>query len=506
MTLVSQQIREAADAVAGSLAAREADLGGAVSSSEVLSRFDDADLRRFLTDSAALRSGTDALIAAAAGVVAKRSDRQLGYQGLAARSGHRSAAELVQSITGSTKGEAWRQVRLGTAMGEVDDASRLAEPNTADPNSGDANTDDANPDDPVAGVVETVPVVLPWSEPITRAVAEGRLTSEGACAILKGLGTPNKRCDGEMLRQAAEDVIAEAAGDNADDLLKKARWARDRIDPVGVSMRAQERYEARKCTFHRNSRGARTAWIEFDDESAAWVDSVVAARMRPRRGGPRFVDKDEAAKAQQLVEDPRTDDQIVFDLLMDTLRAGTLADPTIAFGTLQPGLRVITTREALDTTDENGNLTGTGFLLETGEAVPPALLERIICDAGSRQIIVDEHGGPLDVGREQRLFTARQKIALWYRDGGCMDPLCGGTSRHLEAHHIDQWHADHGKTDIADGVLLCRFSHMLIHNQGWKIIREGTTYWMIPPPEYDPECKPLRMRSRATWRQQPRTG
>lgn len=48
----------------------------------------------------------------------------------------------------------------------------------------------------------------------------------------------------------------------------------------------------------------------------------------------------------------------------------------------------------------------------------------MICRSGTRNILVDEAGNPLDVGREQRLFTAKQKIALAYRDGGCMDPDC----------------------------------------------------------------------------------
>jgi hypothetical protein len=82
----------------------------------------------------------------------------------------------------------------------------------------------------------------------------------------------------------------------------------------------------------------------------------------------------------------------------------------------------------------HGRLTGPGFLEDTGEAVPPVVLERILCDTGTREITVDGNGNPLDVGREQRLFTIKQKTALAYRDGGCMDPLCDQPTSYTEAH------------------------------------------------------------------------
>jgi hypothetical protein len=231
-----------------------------------------------------------------------------------------------------------------------------------------------------------------------------------------------------------------------------------------------------------------------------WIDHVIAAGMRPRRGGPRFVDKDEAARADAMRNDPRSNNQLIFDLLIDAIRTGVLADPVATFGTRQPGLRVITTQENLNNRDQHRRLTGPGFLEDTGEAVPPVVLERILCDTGSEQITVDGNGNPLDVGREQRLFTIKQKTALAYRDGGCMDPLCDQPTSYAEAHHLNEWAADHGRTDIADGVLLCKASHLRVHNPGWKIIRKHNTYWMIPPPNIDPNQTPIRMRPKGPWR------
>ncbi|MGB3909892.1 MAG: hypothetical protein WBL06_05425, partial [Pseudolysinimonas sp.] len=53
------------------------------------------------------------------------------------------------------------------------------------------------------------------------------------------------------------------------------------------------------------------------------------------------------------------------------------------------------------------------------------------------------------------------------------------------AHHANHW-AHGGRTDIADGILLCRHHHMLLHNNHWKIHRppgRGHTDWNMTSPD-----------------------
>src|SRR3546814_1221434 len=54
-------------------------------------------------------------------------------------------------------------------------------------------------------------------------------------------------------------------------------------------------------------------------------------------------------------------------------------------------------------------------------------------------ILFDSAGQVVNVGRDQRLFTARQRIALSARDGGCIWPGCDRPPSWCEAHHIDEW-------------------------------------------------------------------
>ena len=65
-----------------------------------------------------------------------------------------------------------------------------------------------------------------------------------------------------------------------------------------------------------------------------------------------------------------------------------------------------------------------------------------------------------------------------------------------EAHHIIPW-AKGGRTDLNNGILLCKFHHLLIHNNGWEIYRDGTDYWLVPPPDIDPERQPRPMPSKS---------
>src|SRR5690606_28264381 len=95
-----------------------------------------------------------------------------------------------------------------------------------------------------------------------------------------------------------------------------------------------------------------------------------------------------------------------------------------------------------------------------------------ICDSGTAPISVDARGNPLNVGREQRLFTSKQRTALALRDGGCRWHGCDRPASYCESHHIDHY-SEGGRTDIDRGILLCRFHHMALHNGGSWIKRDG---------------------------------
>lgn len=391
-----------------------------------------------------------------AGVIARRSTRDARHSGLAQSRGYRSAASLVQELGGMTKGEAARQVRVGEALlGDERDGAGV---------DADAEARD--------GATPEEPAVQNWRHVLRDGLRSGTLTSAQFDAIRRGLGDAPDGAD-DAWAHAATRLVEEASRRTVEDLAASARTIRDLLDPDGAEHRFTARYERRSFRTWFDSDGARRASIAFDDEGGAFVDSIFAAALRPRRGGPRFVDADESARATDLVSDSRTNDQLSYDLLLDLLRAGALADPEAVFGTRQAGVRLVRT------VDGNGVPAPVAMTEDGLSALPGAVGERRICEAGSVPVTVDSCGNPLDVGRESRLFTPRQRIGLAIRDGGCRWTGCDRPASYCEAHHIDEWARDSGRTDIDRGILLCRFHHMQLHHGGWRITRHRTDEFVL---------------------------
>jgi len=99
--------------------------------------------------------------------------------------------------------------------------------------------------------------------------------------------------------------------------------------------------------------------------------------------------------------------------------------------------------------------------IEQGPAIPAETVRRLACDASLLQVLENEHGVPLDVGRKTRSIPPAIRRALNTRDGGCRFPGCTH-QRYVDAHHIEHW-ADGGETKLANLVTLCRLHHRLVH-------------------------------------------
>jgi hypothetical protein len=92
---------------------------------------------------------------------------------------------------------------------------------------------------------------------------------------------------------------------------------------------------------------------------------------------------------------------------------------------------------------------------------------RLACDAGVIEVVEDEHGVPLSVGRKRRTIAGALKRALHKRDTMCTFPSC--TNRlFLEGHHIKHW-ADGGETSLTNTSLICSQHHRFVHEYGYTV-------------------------------------
>ena len=375
----------------------------------------------------AVKNDAERILAVGAAVIAERSTRDKGQSGAAAVRGHSSPVSLVQSISGGTRADAVRAVRVGEALLE-----------------GSVDSDSDAEGMTVAAVDLDVAAAAPWHAPLGRAMLSGGLTPPQHDAILRGLGEPPARSESadaarEVWSLAATQLIAEAAGIEVEELARRARQVRDALDPVGTEERHARRFERRGYRMWTDADGGRHGHIDFDDEGAACWDAVIASALRPRRGGPRFMTDEERAAAEALVADTRTNEQLTYDLVTDVFRAGALASASDVFGARQPGVRMIVVRDAVGPRDAFGRLRATGHFEDGGDAIAGSVIDRALCEVGSVEVTVDSCGNPLDVGREQRLFTSKQRLTLAVRDGGCLWPACRVPASYCEAHHTDHW-------------------------------------------------------------------
>lgn len=88
---------------------------------------------------------------------------------------------------------------------------------------------------------------------------------------------------------------------------------------------------------------------------------------------------------------------------------------------------------------------------------------RLACMADLVPVVLGGDSQPLDLGRTRRLFSPAQRKALQLRDRRCLAEGCQIPAAWCEAHHWDPW-VRGGRTDLADGGLLCVHHHHRAHD------------------------------------------
>lgn len=381
----------------------------------------DLELTDAVRQWAETRKQVDSVLAALSGEVERRSARDLGAAGLAQSSGARTSDVLLTQLTGLSGAEARQLVTVGALL-----------------DGGE-----------------------PWLAPVATAVSSGELSVGAATAIRSGLGTPTALVAADDLQDAALRLIAEAATLPPEKIIRRARELRDDLDPIGVATREEDLRERRWLRFSDLPTGMTGVRGELDPESSAIVRDAVGHLLAPRRGGPRFVDADELARAEALEKDPRTFEQLAVDALVELVRLTTKAEPGRVFGRRRPAVLVHVDARDLVTGD------GPAWIEGQTTAASIATARRLAC-ADGYQPVVFEADGSTRLGRTQRLFSDRQRrelAAIW---GGCAVEGCDRPPSMTEAHHRQHW-SHGGPTDTANGVLLCRYHHLLLHNGGWAI-------------------------------------
>lgn len=333
----------------------------------------------------------DARRAVLAGEVAERSRVELGDGRLSARTGCRSAAELIERVTQVSGAEARRRILVGIAV---------------------------RPREGLTG--ETLAPAFPS---LAAALAAGALGVDAATAIVRELDRARPVADPTVFAAAEQALIAEATGNGegtsvrctADEVRVQAQvWAafldQDGTEPDERAMRR------RGVRLGRARDGLIPITGGLLPEIAAKLGRLFDAHLAPRSGGG-FLTREERARRAEHAE-TRNPDQQRHDVLASIIDTAARSGEHPTAGGAAP--TVLVSVRASDLTANRG------VAHADGVDIPISLraAKHMICSGGTQSVVFDEVGRIVALGSPERCFTPHQRRAITLRDGGCIIPGC----------------------------------------------------------------------------------
>ena len=411
----------------------------------------------------------DAARARAAAELSDRSRFGLGSDSLAFRLGYGKAAMLVEGLTRVSPREAARRIRLGTSIRST--------------RSFDGT-------------------LLPAEhEHVAAAMAEGTIGVDAAESIVRCLDQAAARAgislEAEANREVAERALVECAEtQTADEVAVQARAWREALDPDGAEPRDAEIYDRRSFVLGSESNGVRTFRGTLYGVDAALLQAAFDEAEKPGNA-PRFLAEDDPARSVQTstdengeeqteIVDSRTREQRRYDVFAGLMTAGVRAT-----GTESGGMRSTAQVTAVITLEELRSGKGVGWLDGVDEPVSAATIEQLVCSNGKALVILGDNGEPLYLYRGRRYFSAQQMRALAVRDGSCVWPGCHAAAAWCDGHHVLEFEADDGPTNIDNGVLLCPHHHRMLHKSDYEMRMIGGRPYLLPPAFIDPQRSPI---------------
>lgn len=393
---------------------------------------------------AQVRRTTEAMLAALAFEVGRRSAPELGPGGLARSHGFSSPGRMIAQATGGSLGDATHLIDAGRAF-----ASGVT--------SDDARHDDAD---------TAAPPAYPH---VAASLTSGEIGAQAAALVSRTLDAL-----GERASEVEERLVARARDLDLAQLRRVCQRLQASSDPAAWEERERRQHDARHVSVSEESDGMMLIQARLDPPAAApviaWLDAQVKDAFRRRRD------------ADPLERDTRTVGQIRADALVGLARHGMACD--------EPTSGVTTTVVVRMGLDEMRTGAGLGDSDDLPVPVSAGTLRAMAADAEIIPLVLGGGSEPLDIGRARRLFTRAQRLALVERDGGCA--MCHAPPSYCEAHHIRWWDRHRGKTDLDNGVLLCTGCHHRVHRDGWKLDIKNGEVWITAPPSVDPSQRPRR--------------
>lgn len=296
--------------------------------------------------------------------------------------------------------------------------------------------------------------------PVTEAAfAAGEISYGKVRVLAKAI---NDRTRARFL--ADEEMLVGYARQFGTDELERliAHWL-SCVDADGASDDAMERWEQRGAAMAEVN-GTGHLHATFDPESSSVFSTELEALMR------EAYEADRADLLNGITMQMRTAQQRRLDSLVEMARRSRACDLSKAHRS-RPEIIVMADYDTY--LNQNGTAeTARGGRL-SGKAV-----QRLACEAGIVRAVAAGQSELLDLGRSTPVPNRAQRRAAALKWSSCMWPGCDRPIHWSDLHHLEPYRRGRptgGNTDNDDLVPNCPHHHHLLHEKGYKAIRNLDT-------------------------------
>ncbi|QWC86659.1 HNH endonuclease [Nocardioidaceae bacterium] len=323
--------------------------------------------------------------------------------------------------------------------------------------------------------------------PVAAAMAAGRVSAAQAAVIIEAVdrvpagavvgAVVGADDGGEATETPARDLarthLIEAARTwHVPALRKLGRRIHEVIDPEGAETREAARLAAQEGAAHARwslsmAQDAQGCWVGrfvLPELTGSMLHKALTAIANPARTtDPGASAGREEPAGTTLRRSPRLKLGEAFCEYVERFPAAAL--PAAAGG----AATVVVTTSLEDLRTDLGEEVAGAATLDTGGRLSAGEARRLACTAGVVPVVLGGASQPLDLGRERRLHSRAQRLAMSVRDGGCRAHGCDWPPGMCHAHHLRPW-SQGGHTTVDDGVLLCPRHHRLAHRPGTVLV------------------------------------
>ncbi|WP_372733661.1 DUF222 domain-containing protein [Nocardioides sp.] len=335
-------------------------------------------------------------------------------QDVAVEHGQRDVAAWLAHAARVDRGGARRDLRLAQTLESEQPVLRTGL------REGTVNLEQARV---IASAVRSLPDHV---EPAVRRAAETRLVDEAAAFGPKAL---------RLMGRRVLDIVAPEVGESAE-----------------AAALAREDVKAEATTFLRtrsNGDGTTDIHARVSDLAATRLLTYLHTFTNPRR------------EAEAPVDRRPYDHKLgaAFEAFLETIDPRRLPIH---------GGDATTVMVTIDHATLLAGLDAAGVAMVGDEPISAAQARRLACNAKIIPVVLGGASEVLDLGRSRRLFSAAQRKAMAIRSKTCDAEGCDMPAHWCEAHHASGRWVDGGKTDLADGMLLCSHHHHRAHDYRYQ--------------------------------------